>query len=65
MLSNEKRLPTGTGAAGILMDPAHNCAFVACTPDNDIIVIDFHTLTVAAHIPNIPEHDGMAWATKP
>jgi YVTN family beta-propeller protein len=59
-----KRLPIGTGAAGILIDPNGSRAFVACTPDNTITVIDLHTLTIAAHIPNIPEPDGMAWATR-
>jgi DNA-binding beta-propeller fold protein YncE len=57
-----KRLPIGTGAAGILIDPTGHRAFAACTPDNTITVIDLHALTVTAHIPNIPEPDGMAWA---
>ena len=60
-----KRLPIGTGAAGILMDPTHNRAFVANTPDNLITVIDLTTLTITTHIPNINEPDGMAWATHP
>ncbi len=60
-----KRLPIGTGAAGILIDPTNNRAFVANTPDNMITVIDLHTLTITAHIPNIAEPDGMAWATHP
>ena len=60
-----KRLPIGTGAAGILIDPTGHRAFVACSPDNTIAIIDLHTLTVTAHIPNIPEPDGMAWATRP
>ncbi|MGA7158483.1 MAG: YncE family protein [Acidobacteriaceae bacterium] len=60
-----KRLPIGTGAAGILMDPTGNRAFVACTPDNDIAIINLQTLTLTARIPNIPEPDGMAWATTP
>jgi YVTN family beta-propeller protein len=59
-----KRLPIGTGAAGILMDPTHNRAFVANTPDNLITVIDLTTLTITTHIPNINEPDGMAWATR-
>lgn len=58
-----KRLPIGHGAAGILMQPDGARAFVACTPDNDIAIINLHTLTVSAHIPNIHEPDGMAWAT--
>jgi YVTN family beta-propeller protein len=59
-----KRLPIGTGAAGILIDPAHNRAFIANTPDNKITVIDLNTLTITAHIPNIAEPDGMAWAAR-
>lgn len=58
-----KRLPIGTGAAGILIDPNGTRAFVACTPDNTIAVIDLHTLTITAHINAGPEPDGMAWAT--
>jgi DNA-binding beta-propeller fold protein YncE len=60
-----KRLPIGTGAAGILIDPVTNRAFVANTPDNTITILDLRTLTIAAHIPNIAEPDGMAWATHP
>jgi len=59
-----KRLPIGTGAAGILIDPTHNRAFVACTPDNKITVVDLNTLTITTTIPNINEPDGMAWATQ-
>jgi YVTN family beta-propeller protein len=58
-----KRIPIGTGAAGILIDPAANRAFVANTPDNKITILDLTTLTIAAHIPNIAEPDGLAWAT--
>jgi len=60
-----KRLPIGTGAAGILIDPTHNRAFIANTPDNKITIIDLQTLTITAHIPNIAEPDGMAWANHP
>jgi YVTN family beta-propeller protein len=60
-----KRLPIGTGAAGILIDPTTNRAFIANTPDNKITIIDLQTLTITAHIPNINEPDGMAWATHP
>jgi YVTN family beta-propeller protein len=60
-----KRLPIGTGAAGILMQPDGARAFVACTPDNYIAVIDLHTLTVTGHIHSGPGPDGMAWATHP
>jgi len=57
------KIAIGHGAAGILIDPTNNRAFIACTPDNYIAVLDLQTLTITTHIPNIPEPDGMAWAT--
>jgi DNA-binding beta-propeller fold protein YncE len=57
-----KRLPIGTGAAGILMQPDGLRAFVACTPDNYVAVIDLGSLTVAGYIQDIGQPDGLAWA---
>ncbi len=57
-----KRVPIGTGAAGILIDPTHNRALIAQTPDNKISILDLTTLTITTAIPNINEPDGMAWA---
>lgn len=57
-----QRLPIGHGAAGILIEPAGNRAFVACTPDNYIAVIDLKNLSVTGHIDVGPEPDGLAWA---
>ena len=57
-----KRLPIGTGAAGILIDPAHNQAFVANTPDNKITLINLSNFTITNTIPNINNPDGLAWA---
>ncbi|SEB94851.1 cytochrome D1 domain-containing protein [Terriglobus roseus] len=57
-----KRLPIGHGAAGIQMEPGGARAFVACTPDNYVAVIDLKTLTVASHIDVGGEPDGMDWA---
>lgn len=56
-----KRLPIGHGAAGIQMDPDGKRAFLACTPDNDIVVVDLGTLTITGHIA-LGGPDGMAWA---
>src|SRR5438876_552355 len=39
-----KRIPVGHGAAGIQMEPNGARAFVACTPDNYVAVIDLKTL---------------------
>lgn len=60
-----KRLPIGHGAAGIQMEPGGARAFVACTPDNYVAVIDLKTLTVAGHIDVGGEPDGMDWASRP
>jgi len=59
-----KRVPIGHGAAGILMDGAGNRAFVACTPDNYVAIIDLKTLEVIGHIDVGGEPDGLAWAVR-
>jgi len=56
-----KRVKIGTGAAGIQMQPDGARAFVACTPDNYVAVIDLKTLEVTGHIDAGGEPDGMAW----
>lgn len=56
-----KRLPIGHGAAGIQMDPNNTRAFVACTPDNYIVVVDLKSLEITNHIP-LGGPDGMAWS---
>ncbi len=57
-----KRLKLGRGAAGILMDPTDARAFVACSADNYIAVIDLKTLTVTSHLDVGGVPDGLAWA---
>lgn len=59
-----KRLKVGSGAAGILMDPDGSRAFVACSPDNYIAVIDLKSLEVTGHIDVGNEPDGLAWAVR-
>ena len=60
-----KRLPVGHGAAGILMDPVGQRAFVACTPDNYVAVVDLKSLAVIGHVDVGGEPDGLAWAVRP
>ncbi len=60
-----KRLKIGHGAAGILMDPEGGRAFVACSADNYIVVIDLKTLEVTQHIDVGGVPDGLAWAIRP
>ncbi len=57
-----KRLAIGTGAAGIVMEPEGRRAFVACSPDNYVAVIDLQTLAMTGKIDAGGEPDGMAWA---
>jgi YVTN family beta-propeller protein len=57
-----KRIAIGQGSAGILMQPNGARAFVACSPDNYVSVIDLKSLEVTAHIDVGLEPDGLAWS---
>jgi YVTN family beta-propeller protein len=57
-----RRVPIGHGAAGILIQPDGFRAFVACTPDDYVAVIDLRSFKVTSHFNVGPEPDGMAWA---
>jgi len=59
-----KRINTGHGAAGILMDDDGSRAFIGCTADDYVAVVDLKTLTVTNHIA-IRGADGLAWAVRP
>ncbi len=59
-----KRLNTGRGAAGILMDSDGSRAFIGCTADNYVAVVDLNTLEVTGHI-DVRGADGLAWAVRP
>jgi YVTN family beta-propeller protein len=56
-----KRLPIGRGAAGILMHPDGSRAFVACTPDDYVAIVDLKSLQVTGHIDAGKQPDGLAW----
>ena len=60
-----KRLKIGRGVAGILMDADSSRAFVACSPDNYVAVIDLKTLEVTSHLDVGKTPDGLAWAIRP
>jgi YVTN family beta-propeller protein len=60
-----KRLDTGHGAAGILMDPVDSRAFVACSADNSIAIVDLATLQIVGHLDVGDNPDGLAWAVRP
>ena len=58
-----KRVKVGRGAAGILMQPDGSVAYVACTPDDYVAIIDLKSLEVTRHIPAaFKQPDGLAWA---
>lgn len=59
-----RQVPIGHGAAGILMDRVANRAFVACSPDNYIVIVDLKTLRVTGQLDVGGEPDGMAWAAQ-
>jgi YVTN family beta-propeller protein len=59
-----KRVPIGHGAAGILITPDGSRAFIACTPDNSIAVVDLSSFQVTGHIDAGGEPDGLAWAVR-
>jgi YVTN family beta-propeller protein len=58
------RVKIGSGAAGIQMEPDGLRAFVACTPDDYVAIIDLKTLEVAGHIAAGRQPDGLAWAVR-
>jgi YVTN family beta-propeller protein len=59
-----KRLTIGRGAAGIQMQPDGARAYVACTPDDHVSVIDLKSLEVAGHIEAGKQPDGLAWVIR-
>jgi DNA-binding beta-propeller fold protein YncE len=59
-----KRVPMGHGAAGILMDASDGRAFVACSPDNYVTVVDLKMLEAAGHIDVGGQPDGLAMAVR-
>ena len=59
-----KRIKLGRGAAGIIMQPDGSRAYVACTPDDYVDVIDLHSLDVVGRIEAGGGPDGLAWAER-
>jgi DNA-binding beta-propeller fold protein YncE len=60
-----KRVNIGHGAAGILVDTDGSRAFIGCTGDNYVAVIELKTMTVSGHIDVGGGPDGLAWAVRP
>lgn len=59
-----KRIHIGHGSGGVLVQPDGTRAFVACSPDNYVAVIDLDSLAVTGHIRVGRGPDGMAWAVR-
>ena len=59
-----KRVKIGRGAAGIEIQPDGARAYVACTPDDYIVVIDLKSMEVAGRIDAGKQPDGLAWAVR-
>lgn len=60
-----KRLAIGHGSGGVLVQPDGQRAFVACSGDAYVAVIDLKSLSVAGHIEAGGNPDGLAWAVRP
>lgn len=59
-----KRIKLGKGGAGIEVDPDGSRAFVGCTPENHVAVIDLKKMEVINHIDVGAGPDGLAWAVQ-
>ena len=60
-----KRIRVGTGAAGIQIQPDGARAYIACSPDNYIAVVDLRSMQVVGKIDAGRNPDGLAWASIP
>ena len=56
-----KQIKLGRGCAGILTDANSKTAYIACSPDNYIAVLDLSTFTITNKIA-LAGPDGLAWA---
>jgi YVTN family beta-propeller protein len=59
-----KRLTIGHGSGGVLVQPDGQRAFVACSADAYVAVIDLKSLSIAGQIEAGGNPDGLAWAVQ-
>ena len=59
-----KRINIGHGAAGIQMRPDGQVAYIGCTPDDYVAIINLKTLEVQGHIDVGKQPDGLYWAIR-
>lgn len=60
-----QRIDVGSGAAGIQVQPDGARAYVACSPDNYVAVVDLRSMQVVGKIDAGRNPDGLAWASIP
>jgi DNA-binding beta-propeller fold protein YncE len=60
-----KRVNIGHGGAGILVDDDGSRAFIGCTGDNYVAIVDLKTYAVTGHLDIGGGPDGLAWAVRP
>lgn len=60
-----KKINIGHGAAGILVEPDGSRAFIGCTPDDYVAVIDLKKFELTARIDVGGGPDGLAWTSLP
>ena len=59
-----KRISIGHGSGGVLVQPDGARAFIACSADNYVVVVDMKTLEITARIEAGGNPDGLAWAAR-
>jgi YVTN family beta-propeller protein len=59
-----KRMTIGHGSGGVLVQPDGQRAFVACSGDAYVAVIDLKSLSISGHIEAGGNPDGLAWAVR-
>jgi DNA-binding beta-propeller fold protein YncE len=60
-----KRVGIGNGAAGILIDGDGSKAYLGCTRDNYVAIVDLNSYKVIGHLDVGGGPDGLAWAVRP
>ena len=59
-----REIQVGTGAAGVLVEPDGARAFISCSPDNWVAVVDLKKMQVVGKVLPGTEPDGLAWAVE-
>jgi DNA-binding beta-propeller fold protein YncE len=62
--AERRRIHVGTSAAGILIPPDGQRAYVACTADNDVAILNLQTFAIDGRIKTGKSPDGMAWVAR-